>query len=217
MPDVFVPSETNTEASPRRTTSSPSNTGNAHSENHIHAFSAFCENPEGMSFQSQAPNEKILLFLRRHFITNVPWIITTLVLALFPLVLFALLRFFEVDQNIVSAQLFRIILIFYYLLVFSYAFVNFITWFYNLFIATEKQAVDIDFSEVVFHDVAATNFNLVEDVNYTQSGFIRTLFNYGDLFVQTAGGKENIEALGVPQPAKATRIILDLIGHGNND
>jgi hypothetical protein len=58
---------------------------------------------------------------------------------------------------------------------------------------------------------------LIEDVNYTQAGFIRGLFNFGDLFVQTAGGKENIEALAIPMPAKIARLVLDFIGKGEND
>lgn len=184
------------------------------SEKHMHALASFCENPIGLSFQSQGPNEKILLFLRRHFITNVPWILMTVFLLILPSLLNILARSINIDPFIISPEFTRIVVLLYYLLVFAYAFVSFITWFYNIFIVTQKEVVDIDFSDIVFHDVAATNLNLAEDVNYTQSGFIRSLFNFGDLFVQTAGGKENLEALGVPQPARATKIILSLIGHG---
>lgn len=208
MPDLFVPSvERTVESAGVNTPTSPT-------ENHMHALASFCENPIGMSFQSQESDEKILLFLRRHFITNIPWVITTIILILTPSILNIAARMLSLDITLISPQFTRVVLLFYYLLVFAYAFVSFLTWFYNLFIATQKEIVDIDFSEIVFHDVAATKLNLVEDVNYIQSGFIRSLFNYGDLFVQTAGGKENIEAFAVPQPARAARIILDLIGHG---
>jgi len=73
---------------------------------------------------------------------------------------------------------------------------------------------DLDFSNLVYHDVTETKLNLVEDVRYTQSGFIRSFFNFGDLFVQTAAEKENIEGLAVPNPGRGVRIIGDLIGKG---
>ena len=87
-------------------------------------------------------------------------------------------------------------------------------WFYNITLITDRGVVDIDYSNIVYHDVAMTNLNLIEDVNYTKVGFIRSLLNYGDLFVQTAGGKENLEALAVPNPAEAARIIGESIGKG---
>ena len=87
-------------------------------------------------------------------------------------------------------------------------------WFYNITLVTEKGVIDIDYSNLVYHDVAITNLNLVEDVNYTKIGFFRSFFDYGDLFVQTAGGKENLEAIGIPNPAKAVHIIANKIGEG---
>ena len=50
----------------------------------------------------------------------------------------------------------------------------------------------------------------IEDVTYKQSGFIRSLFNYGDVHVQTAGEEENIEYDRVPRPAKVAEIINDI-------
>ena len=87
-------------------------------------------------------------------------------------------------------------------------------WFYNIILITDRSVVDIDYDGLLHHDVAITNFNLIQDVNYTKTGFFRSLFNYGDLFVQTAGGKENLEALGVPNPALASKIIVEKIGKG---
>lgn len=181
-------------------------------ENHIHPLSSFCINPIGVSFENQEEDEKVLLFLRRHFITNLPWLFITLILSIVPPVIFILNvkvpgLFFNIPENILT-----VLIIFYYLIVFSYAFINFITWYYNISLVTQKRVVDIDFSDVVYHDVAMTKLNLVEDVNYNQIGFIRSFFNYGDVFVQTAGEKPNFDFLAVPQPAKAVDIIENLIG-----
>ena len=64
--------------------------------------------------------------------------------------------------------------------------------------------------------MAITKLTHIVDVSYTQSGFAKSLFNYGDVFVQTAGTEKNFEALSVPKPREATHIIGDLIGKGKH-
>lgn len=206
MPDVFVSKSKSEEVPPIHATQPESSHG-------VNLFTTFCENPKDARFHSQDEDETLLLFLRAHFITNLSWIITTIALILLPVFLPWFLSVITVSLS--SGQI-TIITIFYYLAVFTYAFINFITWYYNIGLITQKRAIDIDFSHLVYHDVAETKLSLVEDVNYTQSGFIRTFFNYGDLFIQTAGGKENIEFLAVPMPGKATKIVADLIGKGGH-
>lgn len=202
MPDIFTPP--NKPVQP-----------DVVNKTYVHAFSSFCENPGGVTFETEHPNEHILLFLKKHFVTNVPWIVTTIVLFLIPSLLRVLFAIFESPFFVPNSYL-QIFELFYYMAVFTYAFVSFITWFYNVTLVTQERVIDIDFSELVYHDVAQTKLNLVEDVNYTQTGFIRTFFNYGDVFIQTAGGKENLEALAVPQPGRAVRIIGNLIGKGTH-
>lgn len=174
-------------------------------------FTAFCQNPKGVTFETEDPDEIVLLFLKKHFITNLPWILTTIILFAIPSVLNLASDLIILPITLPDSFM-TVFLFFYYLLAFAYAFINFITWFYNIVIVTQKRIVDIDYSEIVFHDVAETKLNLVQDLNYTQTGFFGTFFNFGDLFVQTAGGKKNIEGLSVPQPRKAARIIGNLIG-----
>lgn len=188
----------------------------ARSETHFHPLASFCDHPNGVRFSTQQPDETILLFLRAHLVTNVPWIVTTIILAVIPYPIAILFSQIPGLITNVPNQFFVVLLLFYLLAVFAFAFINFLTWFYNIIIVTNKRIIDIDYSDIVYHDVAQTKMNLIEDVNYTQVGFIRSFFNYGDIFAQTAGGKENIEGLAVPQPARAVQIIADLIGKGGH-
>ena len=47
-------------------------------------FTSFCENPDGITFNTQEKDEQISLLLRRHFVTNIPWIFITIILIVFP-------------------------------------------------------------------------------------------------------------------------------------
>ena len=148
-------------------------------------YSTFVENPDDVSFHHQEDDEKIILFLRRHFITNVPWILLTIILVLLPVLLplgAGYLPFPSLPGNFAF-----VLICIYYLFLISFVLFNFLNWYYNLWIATNKRLIDIDFADLVFHNVAETKYNLIQDVNYSQTGAIRSLFNYGDVFAQTAG------------------------------
>lgn len=203
MPDIFVlPKKEN------------NNTNANLNHDHMAFLSAFCQNPIGIHFQTQKSGELILLFLRSHFITNLAWILIALILITLPPIILTFLSSLGLDFLSAPAvkRFTAVFALFYYLLIFSYVFISFLHWFYNVFIVTSERVVDIDYSNIVVHNIAITSLSHVQDVNYTQSGFIPTFFNYGDLFVQTAGNEKNFEALSVPKPREAAHIIGELTG-----
>lgn len=176
----------------------------------MHLFSAFCENPDDVSFQTQEPDEIVLLFLRKSQIINFPWIAMTAVLLIVPFIIYASRSMLGQLTPPLSVDILAVIL--YYLLVATYAFINFISWYYNAAIVTNKRVIDIDFHQLVFKDVAETKLALVQDVSYQQVGALQNLFGYGHILIQTAGTLDNFEFYGMPQPARIVEIVESLIG-----
>ena len=217
MPDLFNPTseQPKTEKNPP-TASIMQDTTVLKKPTHTHHFASFCDHPEGIYFENQEADEEVLLFLRRHFITNVPWIATTIILLILPPFLIFTLPFLPSFLSSLPPEFGKILLYFYYLLTFNFALLEFITWYYNISLVTQKRIVDIDFSDLVYHDVAVTKLTLVEETNYNQVGFIRSLFNYGDVYVQTAAEKLHFDFLAVPKPTKVIDIIQNLIGRRSN-
>ncbi len=184
-----------------------------HKGKHFHALGSYCENPPEVKFTNALDNEILLLFLRRHFITNFPWILKAIALALIPILFEVLgaLGFFSVDFVDSAGKL--VIYSFYYFFILSgYIFVNYMGWFYNISIVTNIRVIDIDFSQLIFENVAATKLTQLEDVNYAQIGVFRSMFDYGDVFLQTAGPSSNFEFLAVPHPERIIKVIDNLIG-----
>ncbi|MEK7558996.1 MAG: PH domain-containing protein [Patescibacteria group bacterium] len=187
------------------------------SEKHMGVFSAYCVDPAGVSFADQEKDEKILLFLRRHFITNLDWIIIAILLSLVPLIFSVVNLFTSVDFNVFSllnipARFITFFLIFYYSAIFTFILVNSVSWFYNIGLITTKRVVDIDLVELVFKNIATTQHSLIQDVSYSQNGAIRSLFHFGDVIVQTAGQEGKFELEAVPHPDKVVHLIEDFIG-----
>jgi len=77
---------------------------------------------------------------------------------------------------------------------------------------TNERVVDIDFAYLLVQEVSATRITQIEDVTYRRIGVLATLFDYGNVFVQTAGTEANIEFLGIPQPKRVAQILIDLLG-----
>lgn len=206
MPDIFVNSKKNEAVSLKDHVSS--------NENHIHSLASFCTHSEAFSFHAQDPNEKIILFLRRHFITNMGWLFFTFVFSIIPLLFFFLgISLFQIINIDLPLRIITLVIILYYLFIFTYTLLNFLNWFYNVTIITDKRIVDVDYSGLLYHNVAITRLSQIEDVNYTKAGFLRSIFNYGDVYAQTAGSvSDHFDMLAVPQPEKIANFISDLIG-----
>ena len=179
----------------------------------VHAFSSYFENPSKIKFTNKLNEEIMVLFLRRHFVTNTPWILKAFAMALVPVIFEFLGAFGLYSTDFVNIAGKFIVYFFYYFFIFSgYVLVNYMTWFYNISLVTNIRVVDIDFSDIVFENVAATKISQLEDVNYKQVGIFRSIFDFGDVFVQTAGASRNFEFLAVPHPENVIRIINSLLG-----
>jgi len=181
----------------------------------VHLFSAFKKNPDGITFRDQEGEETVLLFIRHSFITNVRWILLGIFLVILPLLILLALGSFQNTLPSLSGKYYFLIGVFYYLFVAAFFYINFITWHFNIALVTNKRIIDINFSNLVYKDIAATKLNLVQDVSFAQVGAIRTFFDYGDVLVQTAGTLDNFTFESAPQPENIVHIIEGLIGKRN--
>lgn len=174
-------------------------------------FTALCEHPDRIVFQHQESNEEIILLIRKHFITNVPWIALTLFLLLLPPILLPHLSIILPFLN-VSALTKTAATLFYYLVLSGFTLIEFSLWYFHLAFVTNKRIIDVDITGILFRHIAETKLDLVQDVSYSQYGLIRSLFNYGDIFIQTAGEAPNFEFDKAPQPGKIIQLVGDLVG-----
>jgi hypothetical protein len=176
----------------------------------IGLFSHYCNYPTGLHFVNQEKQESVVLFLRKHFITNVSWILTTILLLLLPIFIVAIFQVSNFSLFTLPTNFIAILILFYYALVLNYALVNFIIWFYHVGIVTQKRLLDLDVYNILSHHLAETNLVEVVDVSYAQQGFAQSFLNYGNVPIQTEAIKANFEFELAPKPAEVSDIITDL-------
>jgi len=167
-------------------------------------FHSFCIAPKDR-FDGQNNNEEIILKLRAHPITQVFWILNSffllLILIVMDIFLVSILNF----SQIVFVNVLCLSWISFYLLS------NFSHWYYNVGIITNQRIIDIDFFQLLHKEVTAVMLNKVEDVTSKSSGFLSSFFDFGNVFIQTAGTEANVEFMNVPRPAQVAKAINDLI------
>ncbi len=234
MPDIFqsnsnktTASTTSTPAVQNTSTPTPSNTSSTPAgpltkasiaaqnianmpQTAMNLFSTLSIKPQGVNFANQDPNENVILFFRADFITNTFWIFATIFLVFVPILFVILAPMVNLSLAMLNPQANFIILYFYYLLVFSYAFISFMYWFYNVGIVTNKHIIGVQFSDVTYKNISTTPLQEVADIDFSQQGFSQTFFDYGTVSVQTEGINPKIDFVKIPEPGKVTDIILQI-------
>lgn len=166
----------------------------------------------GISFQSQEAEERVVFLLRPHWITNLGWLVMLLTGVIIPIFLFQLLGFIQLDLLAALPLNLRLILTFWwYLFLLAWAFERLVSWYFNVVIITDHRLVDIDFWGYTSRRVSETPLAKIQDATYKVTGFLPSLFNYGDINIQTAAEVPEFECRQVPNPERVHDVITDLM------
>ncbi len=172
-------------------------------------FSAFFEKPKKIRFATQEPGERIIFVLRKAFVTNIPWIFVSVLALILPA--------FYMQYSLHSSKYFLginrrlevALIVTWYLLTLVYIVERYITWYFNIYIITDKRVIDIDFSPLFSKRISETTYDRVEDTSFSMNNLFHTIFNYGDVFLQTAAEKREFEFHSVPNPSLVQDKISD--------
>lgn len=173
-------------------------------------FSTFAVSPMGISFDSQEAGEEIVLLLRAHLITLLPTAILIIFLLFLPIIIFNVLGFFGIGViGFLNPVQVLLVLIFWYLLVFALAIYKFIFWYFNVYILTNERIIDFDFRGILHKQTSFAKLNQIQDVTPKMVGFFSTFFNFGDIYIQTAGERQEFDFAKVPRPDDVANRILE--------
>lgn len=171
------------------------------------AFSAF---PKNIFFAGREEGEDILLLLRAHPITTLPWILVTLGLILTPIIIFPLFAAANILPfvGVGSALIFTLL---WYLATFTDAFINFLYWYFNVYIVTNERVVDLDWYSIIYRKVSSCQISKIQDVSTVQAGVFAGIFDFGNVVIQTAAEFPNFEFTAVPHPQLVAKKIQELM------
>jgi hypothetical protein len=169
-------------------------------------FAAFAAKPFGTTFESQHAEEQVLLLLRQSLITQIHHLFIAIGLALVPLLFnyVGLLNFLPERFQFVAT-------IGWYLIVVGYVLEVFLNWFYNVYIITDERIIDVDFDGLLFKNVSYAKLDNIEDITAKTAGALGSIFDFGDVRIQTAGAEAQFEFANVPHPSKVVAFLNELL------
>ena len=225
MPDIFTSTKTDPPASTTPATSNntlASATGSplpqpkppfARRVSSGGMLSAFMVRPKGVRFETQESEEDILLFMRQHLVTNTGWVFASLVLLTLPPILTPFLLRLNIFPPSIPAGYYLVLPLLWYLGIAGFVLTNFLKWYFNVYIVTNRRVVDIDWLSLLYKQLSSTQLNKIQDVTYKQGGVVDSFFDFGNVVIQTAGTEENFEFDAVPQPEAVVRQINEILEH----
>lgn len=158
------------------------------------------------------PDEKIIHILHRHPIT-IFWLIIGYIvtLAMVPASLIYLPLF--QPELVANPALMPIIVLggsAFFLFVWLFLFQNFMDYYLDVWIVTSKRVLNIEQTGLFIRTVSELRLYRVQDVTSTVKGVAATLFDYGDVEIQTAGEKTRFIFEQIPHPNNISKSILEL-------
>ncbi|MEK7161996.1 MAG: PH domain-containing protein [Patescibacteria group bacterium] len=168
-------------------------------------------------FPSQLETETVYLVVREHwvalFLKFLVWVFFAVALVLFNRFAGAYVpAIFEGSWGNITMLGVQIYTLFLTLALF----LIFVFYYLNIQIITNIRIVDIDQVGLFSHTISELHIDKIEDVTSNTNGILGTIFNYGDIYVQTAGTVERFEFDNVPNPADIEKLILDLYEKNSN-
>lgn len=159
------------------------------------------------------PNEEVVHIIRRDMFVLLVKIFFSAVLVVLPALLFYVLVNFiypYILENYIAYTILVLCTSFYYLFVWLFSFFSFIDYYLDIWIITNERIIDVQQKGFFARTISEQRLYRIQDVTSDMTGFLPTVFKFGDVHVQTAGAKTRFYFHQVPNPDDVRNEIISL-------
>lgn len=159
------------------------------------------------------PEEKIIFFLRRHWVVFVGGELLILVMALIPIGAWWLVsgNWPELLTGPVSGPLLKLTVSVYYLFVWLFGFANFVDYYLDAWVVTNDRVLNIEQEGLFNRTVSELDLLNIQDITSEIHGVFPFVFGYGDVHIQTAAEQSRFVFEQVPKPEEIRKRLLTLV------
>lgn len=164
-----------------------------------------------INFPGRHDDEKIALFLRRHWFVFLVHLLS--VLAAIAGLIFVYFFFTVFDESFSQGEYYNLLLFgesLGTLFVWNLFFILWLDFYLDAWIVTDERIINIDQKGFFNRDISELKLTKIQDVTSEISGVIPTLLNYGNIHVQTAGEVERFVFRQIPNPNEVKNMIVRL-------
>jgi len=99
---------------------------------------------------------------------------------------------------------------FFMLVIWLYGFMIWIDYYFDIWIITTERIINIEQKGMFARKASELRLQRIQDITTEVTGFMPTVFNYGDIRIQTAGTTEEFIFRTISDPYNVKNIIMDL-------
>lgn len=168
-------------------------------------------------FESQLEDEKIYLVIREHPILPGLRLMFIAFLVLLGIAAQTLIPELAPDiLNSTGESLLQLAIYLYYMALLVGGLMVIVFYYLSLQVITEIRMVDVDQKGLFGRKVTEIQIENVEEATSHASGILATIFNFGDVLVQTSGSVAEFEFNNVAHPEQVKKLIIDLYEQRRN-
>lgn len=148
------------------------------------------------------PDEKVVLFLRRHWIEVLRIFLSTAGLLLLPIVIGVVLGIGNpaIFSHVFLGPVFTVTLVAYLLIVLVLTFTNLTDYWLDVWIVTNERIINTEQHGLFNRVVSEVYLHQIQDITSEQKGFLGTFLTFGDVFIQTAAERERFQFKNIDNP-----------------
>lgn len=165
----------------------------------------------------QLPNciegEKTVLFLRRHWVSNISILFYSIILFGLPILLRISMTYldFNLMDNPDIAPFILVATAIYSLFVMIIVLSQFTDYYLDTWIVTTERVINIEQNGLFNRTVSELHLNEIQDVTSETEGFLATFLTFGNVYVQTAAEKERFNFKQIDNPDQVKETIVRLV------
>jgi hypothetical protein len=171
----------------------------------------FQNNYKHINFKGKKPDEEVILLLRRHWLVFIfrffPFFLGFLFLIIVNQIGPVLFEFFGLD---VDVSFFYFFISFLGIVLWLATFITWVNFYLDVWIVTDSRIINIEQAALFSRHISELKHNKIQDVTSEVKGIFPTLFNYGDVYIQTAGNKARFAFWQIPKPNYTRNIVVQL-------
>lgn len=162
---------------------------------------------------NQQTDERVILFLRRHWFAILSIVTAFTLLTSVPLILGW--YFWDVVEIWLQQEVLGSVIVvvgsIYFLSVWLFAFLEFTDYYLDTWIVTNERIINIEQHGLFNRTASELDLAAVQDTTAEIHGIWQTIFTYGNVFVQTAGEKGRFHFKNIDNPEHVKEIVTALV------
>lgn len=158
------------------------------------------------------PDERLIYFLRRHPITLLGVIFGYIAIIALPFIAGSVLNYTRPDllQDPVFFPIIALGGSLFFLFAWLFLFQAFLDYYLDVWIVTNRRILNITQSGLFHRQVSELRLYRVQDATASLAGLLHTLFNFGQIEIQTAGEHARFIFEDITQPQEVAKTIMQL-------